>query len=137
MATPTTIDLPDDLRAFAEECVRTGKNTSIADVVREALEAKKLAALRDAGFGVEQSDDELMAEAGFVRYGVGPMPEKPHRVIVDPAVWEAEVVFQRMMARLRVETPEERLRFDVEHGLRNPDGTWKLPEGDPCVTIVR
>jgi hypothetical protein len=53
--------------------VRTGKNSSIADVVREALEAKKLAALRDAldegiaeldqGLGVERSVDELMAEA--------------------------------------------------------------------------
>lgn len=72
MASPTTIDLPDDLRAFAEECVRTGKNTSIADVVREALEAKKRQALSDAleaglteldaGIGVEQSVDELMAE---------------------------------------------------------------------------
>lgn len=53
--------------------MRTGRNSSIADVVREALEAKKLAALRDAldegiaeldeGLGVERSVDELMAEA--------------------------------------------------------------------------
>jgi putative addiction module CopG family antidote len=72
MSTPATIDLPDDLRAFAEECVRTGKNTSVADVVREALEAKKREALRDAlaegiaeldaGDGVETSVEDLMAE---------------------------------------------------------------------------
>jgi putative addiction module CopG family antidote len=81
MSSPETIDLPDDLRAFAEECVRSGRNASIADVVREALEAKKrealLAALAegiaelDAGLGVEQSVEELMAEvsaeAGLTR----------------------------------------------------------------------
>ena len=72
MSTSATIVLPDDLRAFAEECVRAGKNTSVADVVREALEAKKREALRDAlaegideldaGDGVETSIDALMVE---------------------------------------------------------------------------
>lgn len=72
MSSPTTIELPDDLRAFAEECVRTGKNATIAEVVREALEVKKREFLRealregidelDAARGVEQSIDELMAE---------------------------------------------------------------------------
>lgn len=65
------------------------------------------------------------------------MAEKPQRVIVDPAVQAAEEVFQRMMARFRNMTAQERLRWDVEHGFANPDGTPKLPEGDPCVTIVR
>lgn len=67
-----TVELPEDLQAFAEERVRTGKSASVADVVREALEEKKLAVLRealdtgiaelDAGDGVECSPDELMAE---------------------------------------------------------------------------
>jgi hypothetical protein len=65
------------------------------------------------------------------------MTERSERVIVDPAVREAEDAFARMMAIFRAMTPEERLRWDVEQGLRNPDGTPKLPEGDPCVTIVR
>lgn len=67
-----TIELPEDLRAFAEERVRAGEYSSVADVVRDALEQKKLAALRgaldagiaelDAGLGVESTPDELMAE---------------------------------------------------------------------------
>lgn len=64
------------------------------------------------------------------------MAETPQRVIVDPAVQVAEDAFQRMMARFRKKTREERIRFGVERGLLNPDGTPKLPEGDPCVTIV-
>lgn len=72
MAEPATVDLPEDLRAFAEECVRTGKNASIAEVIREALEAKKRAALResldvglaelDAGLVDDSSVEDFMAE---------------------------------------------------------------------------
>lgn len=67
-----TIELPEDLQEFAEERVRAGKSASVADVVRDALEEKKRAVLRealdagiaelDAGHGVETSPDELMAE---------------------------------------------------------------------------
>ena len=66
------IELPEDLQAFAEERVRAGKNASVAEVVRDALEEKKRAARReaidegvaelDAGLGVETSPEELMAE---------------------------------------------------------------------------
>ena len=65
------------------------------------------------------------------------MAERSERVIVDPAVREAQDAFRRMMALFPAKTPEERLRFGVERGLLNPDGTPRLPEGDPCVTIVR
>jgi putative addiction module CopG family antidote len=68
----TTIELPDDLQAFAKERVRAGEYASVADVVRDALEQKKLAALRaaldvglaelDAAQGVETTPDELMDE---------------------------------------------------------------------------
>ena len=67
-----TIELPEDLQAFAEERVRAGEYASVADVVRDALEQKKAAALRaaldvgiaelDAGLGVETTPDELMDE---------------------------------------------------------------------------
>lgn len=67
-----SIELPDDLQAFAEERVRSGKNANVAEVVRDALEEKKRAALRDeidegaaeldAGLGVELTPEELMAE---------------------------------------------------------------------------
>jgi Arc/MetJ-type ribon-helix-helix transcriptional regulator len=67
------IELPEGLQAFAEEQVRAGKNVNVADVVRDALEAKKRAVLGDAiddglaeldaGEGVEASAEELMAEA--------------------------------------------------------------------------
>ena len=67
-----TIELPEDLQEFAEERVRTGKSASVADVMRDALEEKKRAVLRealdagiaelDAGHGVDTSPDELMAE---------------------------------------------------------------------------
>lgn len=62
-----TIELPDDLEAFAEERVRAGKSASVQDVVREAMEEKKLAVLGealdegiaelDAGLGVETTPD--------------------------------------------------------------------------------
>jgi Arc/MetJ-type ribon-helix-helix transcriptional regulator len=67
-----SIELPDDLEAFAEERVRTGHSASVQDVVRDAVEEKKLAVLRaaldegiaelDAGLGIETTPDELMAE---------------------------------------------------------------------------
>jgi Arc/MetJ-type ribon-helix-helix transcriptional regulator len=67
-----TIKLPEDLQAFAEERVRIGESASVDDVVRDAIERKKLAVLRealdvgiaelDAGLGVETTPDELMAE---------------------------------------------------------------------------
>jgi Arc/MetJ-type ribon-helix-helix transcriptional regulator len=67
-----TIELPDDLHAFAEERVRAGQAASVDDVVRDALEQKKLAVLREAldagiaelddGQGVETTPDELLAE---------------------------------------------------------------------------
>lgn len=66
------IELPEDLHAFAEERVRTGQNASVDEVVREALEEKKRAALHealdvgiaelDAGLGVRSSPKEFMAE---------------------------------------------------------------------------
>lgn len=62
--------------------------------------------------------------------------QKPARIIVDPAVWEAEQNHQRMMARFRAQTLAERIRWSIEHGFMNPDGSVKLPEGDPCVTRV-
>jgi hypothetical protein len=65
------------------------------------------------------------------------MADRAQRVIVDPAVQEAEDAHQRMMARFRAMTAAERLRWGVERGFLNLDGTPKLPEGEPCVTIVR
>lgn len=66
------VALPDDLQAFAEERVRSGQSASVADVVCDAMQEKKLAVLRaaldegiaelDAGLGVETTPDELMAE---------------------------------------------------------------------------
>ncbi len=73
-----TVELPEDLLAFAQERVRAGKSASIADVVRDALEEKKRAVLReaidegvaelDAGLGVETSPEELITQ---VRAEVG------------------------------------------------------------------
>lgn len=70
--TAQTLVLPQDLQEFAEQRVRSGSSLSVADVVREALEDKRRAVLReavdagitelDAGLGVETSPDELMAE---------------------------------------------------------------------------
>jgi putative addiction module CopG family antidote len=58
------IELPEDLQAFAEERVRSGEAVSVDDVVRDALEEKKLAALREAlDVGIAQ------AEAGRVIKG--------------------------------------------------------------------
>ncbi|MBC8069010.1 MAG: hypothetical protein IAG13_11810 [Deltaproteobacteria bacterium] len=65
------------------------------------------------------------------------MAEQSQRVIVDPAVQEAEEVFQRVMARLRSMTDEEYLRWGLERGFLHPDGTLRHPEGDPCVTMIR
>jgi putative addiction module CopG family antidote len=73
MSSPAkSIELPDDLQQFAEERVRAGDYLSVSDVVRDALEQKKLAVLRealeagiaelDAGLGLEKTPDELMDE---------------------------------------------------------------------------
>ena len=52
-----TIELPEDLQAFAEERVRAGQYASVADVVRDALEEKKLTVLREAlDVGIAQRD---------------------------------------------------------------------------------
>jgi Arc/MetJ-type ribon-helix-helix transcriptional regulator len=69
---PASTARPEDLQAFAEERVRTGQSTSVAEVVRDALEEKKRRVLRealdagitelDAGLGVKGSPEELMAE---------------------------------------------------------------------------
>ena len=54
----TAIELPEDLQAFAEERVRAGQYASVAEVVRAALEEKKLAGLRGAlDVGIEQVSD--------------------------------------------------------------------------------
>ncbi|WP_437998042.1 hypothetical protein WMF26_47000 [Sorangium sp. So ce185] len=43
-----TITLPEDLQVFAEERVRAGQNASVAEVVYDAVQEKKLSALREA-----------------------------------------------------------------------------------------
>lgn len=46
--TVKTVELAEDLQSFAEERVRAGLSASVGDVVREAVEEKKLAVLREA-----------------------------------------------------------------------------------------
>ena len=80
---PITLELPEDLLAFAEERVRTGNGSSVAEVVREALEEKRLAVLYaaldegiaeiDAGLGVEGTPEELMADI-LAKLGLAPKP---------------------------------------------------------------
>ncbi len=79
--TTKTIELTEDLQAFAEECVRTGQNTSVTEVVYDALQEKKLALLDkalaegiaelDAGLGRECAPEEffsqICAEIGLTR----------------------------------------------------------------------
>lgn len=56
-STAATIELPEDLRAFAEERVRAGKAATVEEVVLDALEEKRLAALREAlDVGLSQAD---------------------------------------------------------------------------------
>lgn len=43
-----SIELPEDLQAFAEERVRAGQYANVVDVMRDALERQRLAILRDA-----------------------------------------------------------------------------------------
>jgi Arc/MetJ-type ribon-helix-helix transcriptional regulator len=79
--TAKTIELPEDLRAFVEERVRSGQSASVADVVRDALEEKKRGVLRedldagiaelDAGRGVETSPEDLLAEV-YADIGLAP-----------------------------------------------------------------
>ena len=71
-AAKKTVELPEDLQAFAEERVRSGHSPSVAEVVRDAMDEKRRKVLRtaidagmaeiDAGLGVECTPDELMAE---------------------------------------------------------------------------
>jgi hypothetical protein len=67
-----TITLPEDPQVFAEERVRADQNASVAEVVYDAIQEKKLSALRealdagiaelDAGLGLESSVEDFMAE---------------------------------------------------------------------------
>jgi hypothetical protein len=41
-----------------------------------------------------------------------------------------------MMERFKKMSREDHVRFGVERGFLHPDGTPRLPEGDPCVTPV-
>lgn len=80
--TTKTIELPEDLQAFAEERVGAGEYASVSDVVRDAFtalqerleneqwkieelrrEAKKGFDQLDAGQGVALSGDELLARS--------------------------------------------------------------------------
>ena len=66
---------------------------------------------------------------------INPMSEqRTKRVIVDPAVRQAEHAFQRMFARLKSMTREERLAMEIKQGLRNEDGSPKLPEEPPYLS---
>jgi hypothetical protein len=60
--------------------------------------------------------------------------EPRNRAFVDPADQAEEAAFERMMTRVQSMTPEERLRYEVECGIRTSDGSFVLPEGEPCVT---
>ncbi len=66
---------------------------------------------------------------------INPMSEqRTKRVIVDPAVREAERAFQRVLAQLKSMTREERLAMEIKQGLRNEDGSPKLPEEPPYLS---
>ena len=62
------------------------------------------------------------------------MSASERSVIVDPAVREARDRFERLMAALRAMTDDEFRAFGVAAGYLNADGSYKLPEGEPCVT---
>jgi Arc/MetJ-type ribon-helix-helix transcriptional regulator len=47
-STAATIELPEDLQAFAEERVRSGKAATVEEVVLGALEEKRIASLQEA-----------------------------------------------------------------------------------------
>jgi Arc/MetJ-type ribon-helix-helix transcriptional regulator len=82
------IELPEDLRAFAEERVRAGKGASVEEVVRDALEEKRRSVLReaidvgvaelDAGKGIEATPEGLMGEI-YVGAGLEPCRQPPSR----------------------------------------------------------
>ncbi len=60
----TAVELSEDLQAFVEERVRTGKAATVEEVILEALEEKRLTAVREAlGVGLAE------AEAGQVIQG--------------------------------------------------------------------
>lgn len=69
---PTKVELTGDLQAFAEECVRTGHNKDVAEVVFDALNEKRQVMLikaidegiaeLDAGLGDESTPDEFMKD---------------------------------------------------------------------------
>ena len=64
MANPAhLIELPEDLRAFAEEQVRAGKAKSVEEVVLDAVEQKRLTELREAlDVGIAQADAGQVVE---------------------------------------------------------------------------
>lgn len=57
------------------------------------------------------------------------------RVIIDPAVREAEEAFQRMLARFKSISREAHIAEAIRLGVRNEDGSLKLPENEPCSSV--
>lgn len=69
MSKSTTIELPRHLQLFVEERVRQGQNASVAEVICEALEEKKLAPLRTAiAVGIAQLDAGLCIESSLEEF---------------------------------------------------------------------
>lgn len=70
--TSAIVELAGDLQAFAEECVRAGYNTDVAEVVLDALNEKRMTMLvtaidegikeLDAGLGNGRTSDEFIFE---------------------------------------------------------------------------
>jgi putative addiction module CopG family antidote len=72
------IELPDDLREFAEQHVKSGRYRSVVDVVRDAFDVlrdrdEKVAALRDAL-------DQGIAQLDAGDYVEGTARELAHRI---------------------------------------------------------
>lgn len=53
------------------------------------------------------------------------------RVIVDPQVREAERKFRRMLERLKSRSKQEHIAEAIRLGLRNADGSPRLPDSEP------
>lgn len=60
--------------------------------------------------------------------------QRTKRVIVDPRIRATEPAFQRMLARLKGMSREELIARGIERGLRNEDGSPKLPEEPPYLS---
>jgi hypothetical protein len=62
-------------------------------------------------------------------------PLRPIEEVVDPEMRKIRKAYDELVKEIRAMSREEFIRYQIECGMYNPDGTYKAPEGEPCLGL--